>query len=464
MSGPKTVSYTVDRAAIRRQEQERESDQARRQRIENEAAREENRRRKEEERRRKEEERRQKQEQQQRSLEVGELKCHAKDVHKRLVDLQNEILRWQTLSPGSLELNMKVTSPPSGDNQDNLRRYISDNRGLIQSIESQLAQKRPSLEAAQASRSLAAALTTKTTGAMRTAQEVLASCAPVAQQAETSPEQVKDPLLELRDHMTESVRHFLQLEKTPLSAELEKLMVALFDATDERIASGLALEIDAALDSLRQQLAVEKEEAKRLMSGLPQSKLASVVELRLRLGEVCAGNERLSQEMRDSVQEAMHLVEAEEREDRAAVSRTVHDALENLGYEVEPIESTMFVKEGVVHFRKAGWDDGYYVRMRMDGGKMNFNVVQVAQDVGSSKVTDKDVAMENSWCSAFPQIMDTFASRSIATCVERHLLPGELPVQKVDIKTLNSEYWQERANQRKQADSSSAQPKQLHRE
>lgn len=466
MSGPKTASYTVDSDAIRLQERERESEQARRRRQERESAREESRKRKEEERRRKEEERRQRQALQQHSLEVGELKWRARDVHKRLVELQNEILRWQALSPGRLELDMQLTSPPSGDNQEQLHRYIADNTVLIQSVEQQMAQKRPSLDTEQATRALAAAMGKNSSTVRRTAQEALASCAPSSQQVEATPKKVKDPLAELRNHTTEVVRHFLRQEKTPLSAELERLLAALFEATDERLVSGLAFEVEAELGDMRQQLMKEKAEARGLQDSLPQSKHVAMAEIRRRLDEVCLGNERMTQELRDSVLETVQLVESEEREIRAAVSGIVHDALEDLGYEVEPVESTLFVKGGVVHFRKAGWDDGYFVRMRVDGNteKMNFNMVRVTQDSDAQDDLSKDITMENAWCADFQRVNDTFKSLGVSTKVERHLAPGELPVQKVADKSLNSEHWQKRAEKKNQSIRPAAQQKQLHRE
>ena len=465
MSGPKTASYAVDSDAIQRQERERESEQAQNRRQESESVQEKSRKRKEEERLRKEEERRQRQAQQHHSLALGELKWRARDVHKRLFELQNKILRWQAVSPGRLELNMQLTSPPSGDNQEQQLRYIADNTALIQSVEQQMAQKRPSLDAEQATRALVAAMGQSSSTARRTAQETLASCAPSSQQVKAPPKIVKDPLAELRNHITEVVRHFLQQEKTPLSAELERLLAALFEATDERLASGLAFEVEAKLGDMKQQLVEEKAEAQRLLDGLPQSKHAAVAEIRRRLGEVCLGNERMAQELRDSVLETVQLVKSEERVIRVAVSGIVHDALEDLGYEVEPVESTLFVKGGVVHFRKSGWDDGYFVRMRVDGDteKMNFNMVRVTQNADVQDDLSKDITMENAWCADFQRVNDTFKSRGVSTKVERHLAAGELPVQKVVNKSLNSEHWQKRAEQKNQSTQPAAQQKHLYR-
>lgn len=459
MSGPKTASYTVDSDVIQWHGRERESEQAQRRRQESEASREES-------RQRKEEERRQRQAQQQHSLEVGELKWRARDVHKRLVELQNEILRWQVLSPGHLELDMQLTSPPSNDNQEQLDRYITDNTALIRSVEQQMVQKRPSLDTEQATRALAAAMGKDSSTVRRTAQEALASCAPSPQQVETPTKKVNDPLVELRKHIAESVRHFLQQERTPLSADVERLLAALFEATEERLASGLALKVEAELGDMRQQLMKEKAEAQKLLDSLPQSKHVAVAEIHRRLGEVCLGNERMTQELHDSVLEAVQLVKSEEREILAAVSGIVHDALEDLGYEVEPVESTLFVKGGIVHFRKAGWDDGYFVCMRVDGKteKMNFNMVRVTQNADAQDDLSKDITMENAWCADFQRVNDTFRSRGVSTKVERHLAAGELPVQKVVDKSLNSEHWQKRAEEKNQSTQPATQQKHLHRE
>ena len=158
MSGPKTVSYTVDRDAVRRQAQARENEQARQRRHEQLAAKEARRAAKEAERKRIEEERRQRQAQQRNSLEVGEIKWRAEKVHKQLVVLKEEILRWQSLFPGRLELSLQVVAPPPGDNQDQLQRYVADSNALIQSTEQQLMNVRPVFETELATRSMAEAM------------------------------------------------------------------------------------------------------------------------------------------------------------------------------------------------------------------------------------------------------------------------------------------------------------------
>jgi hypothetical protein len=127
------------------------------------------------------------------------------------------------------------------------------------------------------------------------------------------------------------------------------------------------------------------------------------------------------------------------RESAAAIIRT---SLENLGYVVEPIQHTLFVRGGTVHFRKAGWGDGYYMRLRVDEQHMNFNMVRVDDEAGAVSDTT-DVAMENAWCDGFSRVQDAFADAGLRTSVTRHLAAGDKPVQRVQADSLNATFWTE---------------------
>jgi hypothetical protein len=119
---------------------------------------------------------------------------------------------------------------------------------------------------------------------------------------------------------------------------------------------------------------------------------------------------------------------------QASAADIVKETLADLGYDVAPIEETLFAKGGKVYFRKAGWNE-YCVRLtvRPDESKINFNVVRMADKVGDTGASsrDADIEAENAWCSGYQQFVDTLAARGLDTELTRHLPVGAVPVQTV---------------------------------
>ena len=117
---------------------------------------------------------------------------------------------------------------------------------------------------------------------------------------------------------------------------------------------------------------------------------------------------------------------------RQASALVLAQTLKDLGYQVEPVSDTLFVDGGVVHFRRAGWDN-YQVRLRLDAktSTANFNVVR-AVDAGANERSVLDHLAEDRWCSEFPALLQALAARGLHLNVTRRLAAGELPVQLVD--------------------------------
>ena len=117
---------------------------------------------------------------------------------------------------------------------------------------------------------------------------------------------------------------------------------------------------------------------------------------------------------------------------RQASALVLAQTLKDLGYQVEPVSNTLFVDGGVVHFRRAGWDN-YQVRLRLDAktSTANFNVVR-AVDAGANERSVLDHLAEDRWCSEFPALLQALAARGLHLDVTRRLEAGELPVQLVD--------------------------------
>lgn len=142
--------------------------------------------------------------------------------------------------------------------------------------------------------------------------------------------------------------------------------------------------------------------------------------------------ELLTTELRRRIQ--LHAEQALQEEVQRAQALVVEQSLQDLGYEVEEIESTLFVEGGVAHFRKSHWGD-YLVRMRVaEGGtSINFNVVRAvdADQVESEGSSVQDHLAEDRWCAEFPALLKALSARGVPLEVTRRLEAGELPVQRV---------------------------------
>jgi len=142
--------------------------------------------------------------------------------------------------------------------------------------------------------------------------------------------------------------------------------------------------------------------------------------------------ELLASELRRRVQlcaeSALH--QEVERAQALVMEQSLHD----LGYQVEGIESTLFVEGGVAHFRKSHWGD-YMVRMRVaeGGSSVNFNVVRAVRmdQAEAQEASVQDHLAEDRWCAEFPALLKALAARGVQLEVTRRLEAGELPVQRV---------------------------------
>jgi hypothetical protein len=137
----------------------------------------------------------------------------------------------------------------------------------------------------------------------------------------------------------------------------------------------------------------------------------------------------LMTELRMRIQK--HAEHAQKIAVQEATSVILQHTLNDLGYQVEEIASTLFVEGGVVHFRRQGWDN-YMVRMRVDPktATSNFNVIR-AVDSSTNEQSVLDHIAEDRWCAEFPALLAALDVRGIHLNVTRRLDAGELPVQLV---------------------------------
>ena len=224
----------------------------------------------------------------------------------------------------------------------------------------------------------------------------------------------------------------------PLPAELEALAreIVLAPTLDraEALATQLRLavhEASVAHDAQR----TESDEARAMLEAMPEDAPAPLLRA---LEHVAAGVARLDEELRKSSRSVLDDASVDrERATQAAAAIVLTQSLRDLGYEVEDIESTLFLEGGSAHFRRAGWDN-YFVRLRVDpnAASINFNVVRASGDADSAERRRQDALAEDRWCAEFPKLMQTLEARGLKLSVTRRLDAGEVPVQVVDASSL----------------------------
>ncbi len=232
-------------------------------------------------------------------------------------------------------------------------------------------------------------------------------------------------------------RHGLENWKDA-TPRLESLVMEALAVESENRFSALATEIRLQVQELRKRAEKRKADAEKA------SELLDLLD-----SEVPSGEEPLKQRLELVRVGAIPFLDDFEKMARSAVAKAeeaakasiqtaatdiVKETLADLGYDVAPIEETLFAKGGKVYFRKAGWNE-YCVRLtvRPDESKINFNVVRMADKVGDTGASsrDADIEAENAWCSGYQQFVDTLAARGLDTELTRHLPVGAVPVQTV---------------------------------
>lgn len=219
--------------------------------------------------------------------------------------------------------------------------------------------------------------------------------------------------------------------------KLEQLVMAAMAADSKARFGALATEIRFQIQELKkaeETRKVDSGKAKLLLERLEQDVPVGEELLKQRLELVRVGAIPFSEEFETRTHDAL----AKARDtNRARIQETatgiVKDALTDLGYDVAPIQETLFARGGKVYFRKAGWNN-YCVRLtvRPDESKMNFNVVRIALQGDESEAASRaaDIEAENAWCSGYQQLVDTLKTRGLETELTRHLPVGAVPVPK----------------------------------
>ena len=220
--------------------------------------------------------------------------------------------------------------------------------------------------------------------------------------------------------------------------KLESLVMEALSCGSENRFSALTMEIRLQVQEMKRREETRRadaEKAKALLDLLELGIPSGEGPLKQRLELVKVGAISFSDDFEKMARSAVAMAEAAAKASiQTSATNIVKETLADLGYDVAPIEETLFARGGKVYFRKAGWNN-YCVRLtvRPDESKMNFNVVRIAEQAGEleSSSREADIKAENAWCSGYQQFVDTLAARGVDTQLTRHLPVGAIPVQAV---------------------------------
>jgi len=220
--------------------------------------------------------------------------------------------------------------------------------------------------------------------------------------------------------------------------KLERIVLDAMSADSDNRFAALTTEIRLQVQEMRrleQTRKVDADRASALLERLDVGIPSGEEPLKQRLELVRVGAIPFSENFETQARNALAKAEeADKAKLQASAAGIVKDTLADLGYDVAPIEETLFARGGKVYFRKAGWNN-YCVRLtvRPEESKMNFNVVRIAEqaDDMASSSREADIEAENAWCSGYQQLVDTLAARGLDTRLTRHLSVGAVPVQAI---------------------------------
>lgn len=413
MSTGKSLSYTLDKKALRAKEK---ADALRRQR--------------------------EAQATQERNLRLSELNWQANQVYAGLQELAAQVRQGQAESPTLVKISLDVDMPPAADSESELSTYVARVSAQLLSAQAQWRQARARIDSAKATRPPV----TATPGAPRTVNEVFGSALPASANA-TPGVPARDALVEIREVGLTALRRFLDEQRVALPSNVDAAYRALASAASEAEASkalmGLSREIHQTIDVLTR----EREDARQLTATLPRTEDDSMQEVRAKLQAVAAGKGRLGPELRASVMEIVRAEAESEQASRQQAADIVQNALENLGYLVEPIHKTLFVDGGAVHFRSSHSQPGYYVRMKVERGRdcMDFDLVRDRRAPSAS--SDAEEELVNAWCNRLPELQRLLRAAGFNPRLVRDVPLANQAIEEVKSETLNRAFWEGRQDQ-----------------
>lgn len=319
---------------------------------------------------------------------------------------------------------------PQTEDPQRLENYVTKIEGELAKAESALRRAGEQAKANKDFRSATQSVAELCSGSAMSAEDVMQRF------SEATKTKLSNKLvLERRAELDRILGRYASKGWSAVSPTMEHLVIEALSAETESRFTGLATEIRLQVQEMKAAAALAKVDAKKaqaLLKMLNQAVSAGEDHLKQRLEFVRAGAIALPEGIEILVNTAIAKEKnASRRKEQETASGIVRDSLADLGYEVAPIEETLFVSGGKVYFRKAGWND-YCVRLtvRPEESKINFNVVKVSEQTDSADRSSRaaDLEAENAWCSGYQQLVDTLKARGLETELTRHLPVGAVPV------------------------------------
>lgn len=398
MSGPKTSHYKL--RAQRRQEQ------ARRQAAE---------------RKRREE----------LATRTAAARAVCSDLEKRTARLAASVREIQESFPAEkLKISVPDFEDPKTDDPHILEKYAAKVEKELAKAESALQKAGDQAKANQAFRGAAQSAAKLCSGDTMSADEVMRRFLETATTNLTEKQ-----LKERRAELDRVLGRYANAGWEASPPKLEHLVMEALSTRSGARYEALATELRHQIQLMNQEQARAQADAKKAQTLLDSLEIAVPLgadQLKQRLELVKVGALALPEGIEALVAKEVAIAEqARGRESQEAASGIVREALLDLGYEVAPIEETLFVRGGKVYFRKPGWND-YCVRLtvRPDESKINFNVIRIAgpDEDKRAAMGAADIEAENAWCSGYQLVVDTFKARGLETELTRHLPAGAVPV------------------------------------
>ena len=393
------------------------------------------------ERRRIEAERAQRLSDQSAQLQAGELQWRNGRLRETADALYQRLRAMEQAHPELSAYASGLTAPAQGDSVASLQSQVQRLSGAIKAAQEKLATLAEAGRVSAAIDSLAGSV--DKSGKPRRAVDVLPNA---GYEATPQVDESSSPLEVLRTAVSAAINNFSTKYRIPFDGDLLGRIEILFKTSDSRQAVDLGMQVRQDLASLANQIEGDITEARTLLSQvllLPQDD-PSVQDVKEHLGWVLAGENRLSPDLRNRVGLLQKAAIELERKRQAKAGEILASALQEEGYAVDRIDSTLFVKGGVVHVHKPGMGSDYVARIRINPAtqEMRFNMVRLGDPKGHLDTTQakRDRAMEHEWCGHLAELQKRWAKNGLSTRIKTHLAPGDIPVEVNQEKVLNPEF------------------------
>lgn len=175
----------------------------------------------------------------------------------------------------------------------------------------------------------------------------------------------------------------------------------------------------------------ERDAAEKYLLDLMNAGAVDDYPLARELQDILAGRRRLTAQLRQQV--AKEIENRQRVEDERYVGDSVRNALSELGYNVGPEFSTLFVEGGETYVQRSDWGD-YFFALNVDreDSEFNFRVVRKGDDAPLTIEQQRiDRAKEEELCKEVPAIVEKMAAAGVVLGSIRSLAPGSLPVQAI---------------------------------